>query len=301
MGVIKSIQSILRKNSAGSDFQRRRINIIEGTNVTVTFSDDPTNNEVDITIASTGGSVATDAIWDAKGDLAAGTGVDTATKVTVGANNTVLVANSAIANGVNWSATLAGLTLTSPTLTTPVLGTPSSGILTSCTGLPEGGLSLTDITTNNASASAHGFVPKWPNNTTTFFRGDGTYAIPLIRSKQIYATRDMTSATGDVAYTGFGFIPRHFTLVSSISGTIVASWGMCDVSGGTYGTGFVTYLTYLSQFGQSISLGVSVLNTAGGTDQEGKVKSFDADGVTLTWTKNGSPTGTADLQFLAAN
>src|SRR3990167_3405759 len=45
------------------------------------------------------------------------------------------------------------------------LGTPSSGTLTNATGLPEGGLSLTDVTTANASATAHGFVPKWPNNT----------------------------------------------------------------------------------------------------------------------------------------
>lgn len=159
----------------------------------------------------------------------------------------------------------------------------------------------TDNTIGDVSTTAHGFAPKAPNDTTKFLRGDATYAIPLIRSKQIYATRDMTSATGDVAYTGFGFTPRHFTVVSSISGTNVASWGMSDVSGGVYGTGFVTYYTYTPAFGQSTSLGVAILNTAGATDQEGKVKTFDADGVTLTWTKNGSPTGTADLQILAAS
>lgn len=66
----------------------------------------------------------------------------------------------------------------SPTLTTPALGTPSAIVLTNATGLPEGGLSLTDITTANVSATAHGFAPKYPNNTTTFLRGDGTYAAP---------------------------------------------------------------------------------------------------------------------------
>lgn len=35
-----------------------------------------------------------------------------------------------------------------------------------------------DNTDLNASATAHGLLPKWPNNTTTFFRGDGTYATP---------------------------------------------------------------------------------------------------------------------------
>lgn len=47
----------VRKNSAGSTFTRPRINLIEGTGVTLTVADDSTDNEVDVTInASTGGS-----------------------------------------------------------------------------------------------------------------------------------------------------------------------------------------------------------------------------------------------------
>ena len=76
------------------------------------------------------------------------------------------------------------------------LGTPSSATLTNATGLPEGGLSLTDITTANASATAHGFVPKWPNNTTTFFRGDGTYAAPAGGASTLDG---ITAATADQA------------------------------------------------------------------------------------------------------
>lgn len=67
---------------------------------------------------------------------------------------------------------------TSPTLVTPVLGTPSSGTLTSCTGLPEGGLSLTDITTNNSSTSNHGFLKKLSNVSTEFMNGQGNWATP---------------------------------------------------------------------------------------------------------------------------
>ncbi len=59
------------------------------------------------------------------------------------------------------------------------LGTPSSGVLTNCTGLPEGGLSLTDITTNDVSTTKHGFTPKAPNDTTKFLRGDATWAVPV--------------------------------------------------------------------------------------------------------------------------
>ena len=51
-----------------------------------------------------GGSVATDALWDAKGDLAAGTGANTASKLTVGSNGTLLVADSGEATGLRWGA-----------------------------------------------------------------------------------------------------------------------------------------------------------------------------------------------------
>ena len=49
----------VRKNSTGSVFSRRRLNLIEGTNVTLTVADDSGNEEVDITInASTSGGSA---------------------------------------------------------------------------------------------------------------------------------------------------------------------------------------------------------------------------------------------------
>lgn len=51
-----------------------------------------------------GGAVATDAIWDAKGDLAAGTGANTAVRVPVGANGHVFTADSAEPAGVKWAA-----------------------------------------------------------------------------------------------------------------------------------------------------------------------------------------------------
>lgn len=55
-GVTKADKTIVRKNSTGSEFIRRRVNLIEGSNITLTVSDDSVNNEIDITIASSGGS-----------------------------------------------------------------------------------------------------------------------------------------------------------------------------------------------------------------------------------------------------
>lgn len=49
------------------------------------------------------GSVATDSIWDAKGDLAVGTGANTASRLAVGTNGQVLTADSAEATGMKWT------------------------------------------------------------------------------------------------------------------------------------------------------------------------------------------------------
>jgi hypothetical protein len=42
----------------------------------------------------------------------------------------------------------------------------------------EAAITLADNTTNDVSITKHGFAPKAPNNTTSFLRGDGTWATP---------------------------------------------------------------------------------------------------------------------------
>jgi hypothetical protein len=54
--------------------------------------------------AAGSGAVATDTIWDAKGDLAAGTGANTAARLAAGTNTYLLSANSATASGLEWVA-----------------------------------------------------------------------------------------------------------------------------------------------------------------------------------------------------
>lgn len=45
-----------RKNSTGSVFTRRRLNLIEGTGIAITMDDDAPNDEVDVTISATASS-----------------------------------------------------------------------------------------------------------------------------------------------------------------------------------------------------------------------------------------------------
>ena len=77
------------------------------------------------------------------------------------------------------------------------LGTPSSGSLTNCNGLVESGLTLSDITTNNVTTSKHGFVPKAPNDTTKFLRGDATWDVPTFTDPSGWTTI-VKSANQDV-------------------------------------------------------------------------------------------------------
>jgi hypothetical protein len=52
-------RTIVRKNSTGSEIIERRLNLIEGSGITLTVADDTTDDEVDVTIASTGGAPTT--------------------------------------------------------------------------------------------------------------------------------------------------------------------------------------------------------------------------------------------------
>jgi hypothetical protein len=86
--------------------------LVEGSNIALTYDDEAGT----LTIAAAGGGsgdVATDTIWDAKGDLAVGSAADTAARLPVGLDGHVLVADSAQALGIKWtapSASLGGIT-----------------------------------------------------------------------------------------------------------------------------------------------------------------------------------------------
>ncbi len=73
-----------------------------------------------------GGSIATDVIFDAKGDLAVGTGADAASRLAVGTNGQVLTADSAEATGAKWATPSAGGSATF-TESASAPGSPAAG------------------------------------------------------------------------------------------------------------------------------------------------------------------------------
>ena len=62
---------------------------------------------------------------NAKGDLLVGTANDAISRLGVGANDTILKADSSTATGLSWSSSFSNLTLTTPTITSPSLSVPN--------------------------------------------------------------------------------------------------------------------------------------------------------------------------------
>jgi len=79
-----------------------------GTNDYVLTADSGEATGLKWAAAAAGGAVATDAIWDAAGDLAVGSADNTAARLAVGTDDYVLTADAAATNGVKWAAVPTG-------------------------------------------------------------------------------------------------------------------------------------------------------------------------------------------------
>jgi len=120
------------------------------------------------------------------------------------------------------------------------------------------------------------------------------------QSKVTSATRDLTAASGTVAYTGVGFKPTSLRILSFASGG----------SPGIYGNGLSDasrasqVVAYTSDTGVIISATNRVVlysDLATANQQSASVSSYDSDGFTLSWTKIGTPSGTLNLFIFAEN
>ena len=77
--------------------------------------------------------------------------------------------------------------------------------------ITDANLSTSDITTNDVTTSKHGFVPKAPNDTTKFLRGDATWDVPTFTDPSGWTTivksanQDVTNSTTLVNDTDLQF------------------------------------------------------------------------------------------------
>jgi len=112
-------------------------------------------------------------------------------------------------------------------------------------------------------------------------------------------TRDMTAVTGNVGYTGLGFTPVAIIFYATVSGVAgLASWGFSDVTTQVNIAGnpalawsfIVGGATCIKLYSKASPI----------TGQDALIASLDADGFTLTWTKQGTPGArTANVYYLA--
>lgn len=101
-------------------------------------------------------------------------------------------------------------------------------------------------------------------------------------------TRAAAAASGDVSYTGAGFTPKGVIIYADeASLNLASSWGLVGTAGDFNGIAIV------DNAGTRVHVRLQGLviqaSTGNGADvQQALVKSVDADGITLTWTKIGN-------------
>lgn len=108
-------------------------------------------------------------------------------------------------------------------------------------------------------------------------------------------TRAMTAASEDVSYTGVGFKPNNIIFLShSTAGSIAVG-----MDNGTARYAVTTWGKTVPYYSNTAVLSVSMIQS-GTQMQTALVKTFDADGFTLTWTRTGTPSaGDGTVYYMA--
>jgi len=244
-----------------------------------------------------GGSVATDAIWDAKGDLAVGTGANTASRLAVGSNGQVLSADSAEATGVKW-VSVAG---TGDVTAAAAFGTDNVLLRSDGTGKGAQSTGITVSDTNNITiantsfASQQGIIyrstKRWAHNFNYGNNGvvttDGYNTFIGEESGNFTMGSTATSSEQGAINTGVGYgtltanTKGHhnaaggaYAMISNTEGYSCAAWGTSALYNNTTGfsnvaIGFRPLLSNTTG-ARNVALGTASLNTnISGTDNMG--------------------------------
>lgn len=103
-------------------------------------------------------------------------------------------------------------------------------------------------------------------------------------------TYNVATASGTQAITGIGFKPKSVHISAVIHGSDVFSDGFSDAN-----IHRCVYRTLGAMYANNTATAIYI---DGSNYATGIVTSLDSDGFTITWTKTGSPTGTAALSYI---
>lgn len=118
-----------------------------------------------------------------------------------------------------------------------------------------------------------------------------------VKTKMLFNTRDLTTASGSQVITGMGFQPTWCSGAGTVPGqadyTVFAAFA--DSARASYNMFSFQGATGHSNDNASFMLVVDVTNA---NSQTATIASYDADGLTLSWTKTGTPSGTYNFGIL---
>ena len=117
------------------------------------------------------------------------------------------------------------------------------------------------------------------------------------RSQIISATYDISTADGNLAITGVGFAPERVIVYQTIFNTPKWSFGMGTKADNDYQCTVNNYNNSADNAADEARI-VSIYTAADPVRAQASIGSWDSDGITLAWTKTGSPTGSAVINFM---
>jgi hypothetical protein len=224
----------------------------------------------------------------------------------VGKDTTDTLTNKTLISPTITGATLTTATVNAITLTAAATGFTIAGGTTSKTLTVDADITPMDKTGNNMeigsdadgdmyyrASSVLARLAKGTANYSLFMNAAGTVPEWGIGLKISSFSRDMSASDGDAAITGTGFKPSGIIFISYVD-PVSGAVGIDD-GNGTHG--IIMHYGAGSTYGgstDSIHFWVS-----SGNSVSGYVKSMDSDGFTVTYVKQGSPTGTASVFYLA--
>ena len=112
--------------------------------------------------------------------------------------------------------------------------------------------------------------------------------------KIVFDTRNIALASGTQIIAGAGFTPRSVHISAIVTNTAKSSEG--DSDGANHSAVGNNYNVIPGTSIYTAANAILLIQT--GPDQASATVAFNSDGCVLTWTKFGSPTGTANLTFV---